>query len=876
MKMRKNCLFILLGFLFLSAESAGQGYQSGPSIPWFNPVTAYRSWDTYKSDVYQGGAARFTNISGDVPVVRMGEVGALLLESVKPSGWWNVIFRIGNGMAVNGLRMGDHPLLHLRLKWEKIARGANLEIQLFSQENNVKAGFPEQSAGVLLSHYLSPVTEWKDVYIPLADFVKVNPRINLTRIHLLRFVGTGFYADTNRMLIERMEIVPSVENPYQDAWKVNQVGFLPQQQKLAFISFDKQYPPEGELQDFSLVAAGTDSVVFRGKLVKKTPYNTEEWGQDGDVVYHADFTSVQEPGSYTLRLEEPFQESPVFAISDTVYNRIFRDALRFFYYSRSGEAITEPYGEGHTRPALFENGNHAGYDYKEGTRDVRGGWFDAGDTHMDTHAPFEAVWWLLETLRQSGSKVQKKSLNLPESASGQNDLVELIKYELDWYEKLRNADGSTHFFVTQHSRHPLPTVSDVSSSAAAVLAALFAKAYPLFKSYPCYAEYADTLLAHAEKSWTWLSEHPGNVSPIDPATGKEYGYSLDDGHDQAIRATAAINLFNATGKPEYNNWFVSRFSNPLSDYHENQAWGGIISGLEQQWINLGYMDYIQSPRPEADKIIIQKLKNEFIRLALWTMARIEYTSYNIPLAAPNHLFWGSSGLIATHAYVYDQVYQWTRQVKFKNAMTHCIDWILGRNPVGRIFVTGYGDALHGVDLYSFFWDDNFNAPPGYLCGNINAFDETTIPIISHPWKRFLNVQSAPTLEPGIYWNAELAWLMGTIAANAGPWRDCNGDPGGTAFTDSCGVCAGGLTGLSPCLPVTAIIHPQADDQIRIYPNPSVAVFHIAGSAGDVWHLFSLPGTLLSSGKNNFIDLKNHPPGIYFLKIRGKTFKIIKK
>ena len=35
--------------------------------------------------------------------------------------------------------------------------------------------------------------------------------------------------------------------------------------------------------------------------------------------------------------------------------------------------------------------------------------------------------------------------------------------------------------------------------------------------------------------------------------------------------------------------------------------------------------------------------------------------------------------------------------------------------------------------------------------------------------------------------------------------DCNGDPNGTAFIDSCGNCVGGNTGDSPCIPFTPTV-----------------------------------------------------------------------
>jgi len=868
----RSVLFLLFQFVFVTFSLA-QISQKGRIISYFSSYTSPKSWDSYKSDVYQGGGGVFVNSNGKVPVDMTQEEGALVLESNKPSGYWNIIFRMGWGMPADYLRMGKHPFLHLRLKWEKVAPGADLEIQLYTQQNNIAAGFPEYYAGVRLSKYTQPSPDWTDVYIPVSDFQKVNPKINLSRVPILKMLGLGTYSATNKMYIEKMEIVPSIENPYMDAVKINQIGYLPEQQKIGIASFEKSSSTVIPTK-FSIVGADKDSVVFAGSLIRKMPLNETDWGQDGDEVYQGDFTSFKTPGKYRMKVDELDQISQPFEISDTAYNRIFRDALRFFYYSRSGEAITEPFAEGFTRPSLYEGGVVATYDYKSGTRDVKGGWFDAGDTHMDAHAPFEAVWWLLETLRQFEARVQKKSLNIPESDSGTNDLHALIKYELMWYEKLWNPDGSVHFWVSQELGKKIPSLSDVSSSSAAVLVALFAKAYPLYKKHPLYTDYADSILVKAEKSWEWLQNHPENVSPVNPASGSQYPYAKDAGHDQAIRAVAAISLYNATGKSVYHSWFTSRFKDPLFDYFDNQTWAGIISGLEQSEINLGYMDYIQSTQPDANKTIVAKLKSAFTTEANWTIDRIGYTPYNIPLAAPNHLFWGSSGLIATHAYVYDQVYRWTGNLKYKNAISNSVDWILGRNPVNSIFVTGYGDTLHGVDIYSFFWDDNFNAPPGYLCGNIMAFDDATIPIIKQPWKRFLNIQSAPTLEPGIYWNAELAWLMGYMAQNAGPKRDCNGDISGSAYPDQCQVCVGGNTGKTACIPGSSKNIHQDGPDLKIFPNPSKGSFTIQGTSKNQWQVFNAVGVPLFSGEDENVDLTPYSDGLYLLKISGKVYKLL--
>jgi hypothetical protein len=227
-----------------------------------------------------------------------------------------------------------------------------------------------------------------------------------------------------------------------------------------------------------------------------------------------------------------------------------------------------------------------------------------------------------------------------------------------------------------------------------------------------------------------------------------------------MRFFAAVNLFNATGNATYNSYISSHFSDPLLDF-DNQAWGGIMNSV-QSTKNLGYMDYVNSKQANVVVAIVQRLKTEFIKNADWTLDRIGYTPYNIPMAAPNQLFWGSTSYILCFAYEYKKAYEWTSNIKYKEAISNAIDWALGRNPVNRIFVTGYGDDLHGTDLYSFYWNDIYNAPPGYMCGNIN--ENELIPLIKKPWKRFINTQDAALLEPGIYWNAQFAWAMGYMAS----------------------------------------------------------------------------------------------------------------
>jgi endoglucanase len=611
----------------------------------------------------------------------------------------------------------------------------------------------------MLSKYTQPTTSWKDIYIPLSDFISQNTKLNLSRVSQIAILGSGSYTQSNKMLIATLEVVPSIANPFVDAVKLNQIGYVSNQKKMVIVSYESG---AGTIipSSFSIVNTKTNNAVFTGTLTQKIAVNPAQWGQDGDDVYQGDFSSFTTPGTYKIVVSDYAQQSQPFVISDSAYNKVFRDALRFFYYCRSGEAIVEPYAEGFTRNSLYEGGTAATYDYKTGTRDVKGGWFDAGDMHLDTHAPLASVWWLLETLKDDENKVPSNSLNIPGTKNGVSDLYALIKFELDWYKKMANPDGSVQFWVEQQINQTIPTLSDVTTSAAAILTGLFSKAYPLFKKQPAYSAYADTLLIMSQNSWQWLSAHTANINPINPKTNQPYPYENDDKTDNAMRFFAAVNLFNATGNAVYNTYIVSHFSDPLLDF-DNQAWGGIMNSV-QTTKSLGYMDYVNSAQPAVVVTIVQRLKTEFIKNADWTLDRIGYTAYNIPMAAPNHLFWGSTSYILCYAYEYKKAFEWTSNVKYRDAISNAIDWALGRNPANRIFVTGYGDDFHGTDLYSFYWNDIYKAPPGYMCGNIN--ENELIPLIKKPWKRFINTQDAALLEPGIYWNAQFAWAMGYMAS----------------------------------------------------------------------------------------------------------------
>ena len=74
----------------------------------------------------------------------------------------------------------------------------------------------------------------------MQDFLTNNPNLDLTRIEQVTFTGTGSYSATNIFYIEKIKVVPATgsNNQYLDMVKVNQFGYLPNERKLAIVSYE--------------------------------------------------------------------------------------------------------------------------------------------------------------------------------------------------------------------------------------------------------------------------------------------------------------------------------------------------------------------------------------------------------------------------------------------------------------------------------------------------------------------------------------------------------------------------------------------------------------------------------------------------------------
>jgi len=732
-------------------EDRGTAYFYGPAASASN-----NDWRGYV-----GSPATLSLPNEKLPFVKNEGRGSLEITTTLPSGgWWNTMFFVSGGQACNwAAEAGNTGVLALRVR--RATGDASFKVQIGDWGNTFSTTNNSQTAILDLADYGTLTNQWQTISIPIADFKAANPAIDMARINWVQFIGTGNYATSSTIYLEELLVREHADGLNRRLIRVDQIGYLPDAEKISILGYEVggigAISPSS--LTFEVLDTLTGSTVSTGKWTRIQGEGSD-WDKSGDTVYEADFSSVTSPGTYVIRCPQLAQQSEPFSISNKVYGKPWRDALRYFYYSRSGQRIEEPYAEGHTRDDDYLGDTAATWvSGAAGTRDVSGGFYDAGDLHKDMHPQLRTSWLLLEALRLYSDKVPAGFLNLPESGTTASDLLPLVKWQLDWMERMWNSDGSVLYWVVSpppYQNSGPGKVSGISSAAASNLAGGFAKAYMVIKDIPGMETYADSLLAKAEKSWEWLAANPGNINPVNPAGGI-FGYEPNNLDETAYRFTAAMLLYNATGKQIYLDYVNSHISNPLTDFN-NQAWGGITWSMNQNPVNIAYLEYINSSRA-VDESKRTQFKALYKTMADWLVAKM-VNPYRPPILGANHMFWGSTGGAAGNALHALYAYEWYGDEKYKTAALDCMHWNNGRNPSGWSMISGNG--TRSTPIYSFFWLPGSNVPPGYVAGGINENEFSMVE--PYLWKRFNMTHGAPHMEPTLHWNAEAALLYGYFAS----------------------------------------------------------------------------------------------------------------
>ncbi len=529
---------------------------------------------------------------------------------------------------------------------------------------------------------------------------------------------------------------------------INQIGYRADSKKTAVI--------KGIYKTFEVIDTDTGKVVMSGETSGKV--NDES---SGDTVCYADFTQLKDIGSYYISVDG-LGRSYEFRIGD---NSLFTDVndslVKALYYQRCGmelaseHAVEFVHGACHTSKAKL-------YGNEEIEIEVNGGWHDAGDYGRYV-VPAAVTAADLMLAYEFHPQSFMTSLNIPESNNNLPDVLDEVKYGIEWMLKMQDAKGGVYHKVTSRAFPDIATMPDadvddllvlpVSTTATADFAAVTAMAARIYKDLD--SEFSARCLKASVKAWNWLVENKDFLefkNPQEVSTG-EYGDS--SGNDE--KTWAAAELLRATGDEKYSNYF-----------NENYEQNGFGLGW-QNVSGFAAIAYLFADYDNIDPEVAEGIRKAWLEKADMFVSTAENDGYLLAMHKMEYS-WGSNMNVANHAMHLLIADKLNNNEKYTQTAADCVHYLLGRNTLNQSYITGFGSNLVRQPHHRPSTGDSTKGPvPGLLVGGPDSAleDDTARTKLSGkaPAQCYIDdVTSYSTNEVAIYWNSAAIFSFSYMAA----------------------------------------------------------------------------------------------------------------
>jgi endoglucanase len=555
-------------------------------------------------------------------------------------------------------------------------------------------------------------------------------------------------------LLSPLAAAGATENAQVDL-KVDQVGYPLEGAKVAFTG-----APGAA---FELRRSSDNKVVFKGKLeAAQTDANS------GDQVQAADFSKFRKAGTYYVSVPG-VGRSWDFAIGANVFDHAYYLAMRGFYGQRCGTAVDlGSEFPGYAHPICHQNGAFHLSSGASGPLVNRGGWHDAGDYGRYIVNSAFASGTLLEAWENYGKNIEHIALKIPETGNGTPDILNEVRWNLNWMLQMQDADGgvwfkqtSEHFseFVSPEDDHLTSKVIGTggpaykSTCATADLAAVGAIAARTYQKYD--AEFAAQALKAARKAWEWTEKNPNTTfrNPAGVSTG-EYG----DAHCGDERLWAAAELFRTTGEAVYGDYVVQHYAEFLSSLDSPPAESWAVLGMRGLWA------YGLSGQKSADAAVVAAIRERTLTAARAIVERTRLNPYRISMKASDFV-WGSNGVAAEYGVYLLMANQFEPDAAFVDAALDNLHYLLGRNTFSLSYVTRLGEHSFQHPHHRPSGSGKQWGPwPGLLSGGPNAHRQDAVlaalPKDLPPAKVYADQQASyASNEICLNWQASLVFLL---------------------------------------------------------------------------------------------------------------------
>ena len=535
----------------------------------------------------------------------------------------------------------------------------------------------------------------------------------------------------------------------------NQVGFLTKAQK-----------------QMAVVGAEGKEIVFKTssgtEVLKVTAPEAQVWIPAGDTAASlVDFSEIQTEGKFQAYIDDEPIGHPI-TIGDKALEEAAKASIKFFYFQRASTALEEEYAgiyaraAGHLDTAVKYHPSTGKTD-TEATFNGSKGWYDAGDYGKYIVNSGISTYTLLQLYQQNKEYYDTLKLNIPESSNEVPDLLDEIRWNLDWMLTMQDDDGGVFHKLTtkQFAGNIMPEKGTAQRFAIGKgieaswdFAAVVALASEIYKPYD--PEFAQKCIDAAQKARLWALTHPYEIfeQPSDVGTGSYTGSV-----EWASKLWTNIEMYRVSGDTSVVSIIKSL---PINNK----------KAVLQSWQNnymLGIFTIATNPDAfEAEMVdsatsIITTMADSYIK-------SLDNNGYGVALAKGD-FYWGSNGVAANKGMILIHAYILTKDEKYLNAAQSIVDYILGRNPLDKSYLTGYGVNPTMNPHHRPSQADGIDAPvPGMIAGGPNAsatdcakkYNDANAVARSY----YDNSCSYATNEVAINWNAPFAYVIGSLQAIA--------------------------------------------------------------------------------------------------------------
>jgi len=534
--------------------------------------------------------------------------------------------------------------------------------------------------------------------------------------------------------------------------RLNQAGYYPNSRKVAVVIGGGS----ASATEFQVVRVSDGRPVFIGKLSSAL-----SWSESGETGRQADFSILDVPGQYNIVLNDKDKsESYPFYVDADIYGDAAKASMRAYYFQRCSFELAGKHAGKWARAAGHHDtlvSFHPSTGRDSGSISSSGGWYDAGDFGKYIVNSGITVGTLLAFYENFPAYFGDKSLNIPESGNNLPDILDEIRFNLDWMLTMQDRDGGVFFKLTTLTfpGYVMPAddngsryIIGKSTTSALNFAAAMAMAGRVYAPFD--KAFAQKCISAAKTAWEWAVENPDVrfVNPEDVKTGEYRDVNFTDEF-----IWAAAELFITTKEKQFADFFKGK---------------DITYTGEPSWQNVHSLAALSLAVVKNDlpKTTTDSIRASIVNKADTWLAQMDKHLYRIP---DIKFIWGSNSIFANMGVGMIYAYKITGNNKYLHGATDIADYLLGKNAVGISFVTGIGTKAAANPHHRQSVAQKAGAIPGFLVGGPNAGQQDAKHEVVYksklPAKSYEDVyKSYASNEVAINWNAPSTFLFGAVDA----------------------------------------------------------------------------------------------------------------